>query len=173
MTLFSEVHAILPKDGPPLLPAGGLAHGGHLAAYLALGAAGAVYGTRFIVSPESLYTDVQRKALLAAKTGASVRSLAFDNARNTLDWPKGIDGRGLRNSPYPFVLPTSLRRRLIAIFPGLVNDFEKGVDPLVLQQILADGMKKSDPDRMVIWSGAGIGLINSSKPAKVSIGGSP
>ena len=100
MTLVSEILSVFPKAGPPVLAAGGMAHGGHLASLLALGASGAVFGTRFLLSPESLYSDVERKALIEAKTSSSVRSMAFDEARSTLGWPRGVDGRGLRNGKY-------------------------------------------------------------------------
>lgn len=73
-------------------------NGGHLASVLTLGASGAVFGTRFLLSLESQYTDVQRQALIGASSSDSVRSQAFDYARDTLGWPHGIDGRGLHNS---------------------------------------------------------------------------
>ena len=98
MTLFPLVASLVPEsNGPPLLAAGGVATGSQVAALLALGASGVVLGTRFLLSPESLYTDAQRRALLDAESTQSVRTMAFDYARNTLGWPKGIDGRGLRN----------------------------------------------------------------------------
>ena len=98
LTLFPLVSSLWPPaGGPPLLAAGGLANGAHVAALLALGASGAVLGTRFLLSPESLYTPVQRRALLAADSTQSVRTMAFDYARNTLGWPAGIDGRALKN----------------------------------------------------------------------------
>lgn len=97
LTLVSSILSALPEDGPPVLAAGGLANGGHVASLITLGASGVVFGTRFLLSPESLYSDVQRKALLAASSTSSVRTMAFDHARGTLGWPHGIDGRGLRN----------------------------------------------------------------------------
>jgi len=100
MTLVSEILSVFPKDGPAVIGAGGMAHGGHLASLLALGASGAAFGTRFVLSPESLYSDVARKALSEAKTSSSVRSMGFDYARDTLGWPPGVDGRGLRNGKY-------------------------------------------------------------------------
>jgi nitronate monooxygenase len=46
---------------------------------LALGAVGAVYGTRFLVSDESLYSTEQKKALVDAKGSCTtIRSTAFD-----------------------------------------------------------------------------------------------
>ena len=80
-----------------MVAAGGLATGAQIAALLALGASGAVLGTRFLLCPESLYTDSQRQALIEAQSSESVRTMAFDYARNNLSWPKGVDGRGLRN----------------------------------------------------------------------------
>lgn len=97
LTLVPEILAVAPVGGPPILGAGGLANGAHIASLLTLGASGVVLGTRFLLSPESLYTDKQRQALIAANSDASVRTMAFDHARNTLEWPRGIDGRGLRN----------------------------------------------------------------------------
>lgn len=80
-----------------IVGAGGLATGAQVAELLALGAAGAVLGTRFLMTPESLYNDAQRQALAAADSTASVRTMAFDQVRGTLGWPSGVDGRGLRN----------------------------------------------------------------------------
>ncbi|KAG5653329.1 hypothetical protein H0H81_001069 [Sphagnurus paluster] len=130
LTLVSEILANLSEEGPPILGAGGLVNGGHIAALLSLGA-----------------SDSQRLALTSAGTGSSVRTMAFDHARNTLGWPRGIDGRGLRNST--------------------VVDFENGVDIADLRRKYADGVKVDDPDRIVIWAGAGVGLMNKIQPAKV------
>lgn len=96
LTLVPEVLSVIPPAGVLLL-AGGLSSGAHVASLLALGASGVVLGTRFLLSPESLYTDAQREALLRAKNNSTVRTMAFDHARGSLDWPEGIDGRALRN----------------------------------------------------------------------------
>lgn len=82
---------------PPLVGAGGLAIGSQIAALLTLGASGAALGTRFLLCPESFYTDRQRQALIEAQSSESVRTMAFDYARDTLSWPKDVDGRGLHN----------------------------------------------------------------------------
>lgn len=146
LTLLSEILSAVPADGPPILGAGGLVNGGHVASLLALGASGAVLGTRFLLSPESLYSDSQRQTLIAARTASSVRTIAFDQARNTLGWPSGIDGRGLRNST--------------------VVDFENGVDISELRRNYAEGAKVDDPDRIVVWAGTGVGLMNKVQPAR-------
>jgi len=31
-----------------------------------------------------------------------------------------------------------------------------------------EGVHKGDPDRMVVWAGTGVGLMNTIQPAKVS-----
>ncbi|KAJ7918685.1 Nitronate monooxygenase-domain-containing protein [Mycena leptocephala] len=67
----------MPADSPPVLAAGGLANGGHVAAALTLGADGVVLGTRFLLAHESLYSDIQRKALVSANSEMSVRSMVL------------------------------------------------------------------------------------------------
>ncbi|KAG6891617.1 hypothetical protein C0992_002656 [Termitomyces sp. T32_za158] len=148
LTLLSEILSAIPKDGPPILGAGGIVNGSQLASLLVLGASGAVLGTRFLLSPESLYLESQRQALISAPEGSSVRTMAFDYARNTLGWPEGIDGRGLRNST--------------------VDEFEKGANVEDLQRNYAEGMKTGDIDRIVTWAGASVGLLSRIQPAKVS-----
>lgn len=86
-----------PNDGPVIIGAGGIVTGKHIAELLALGAAGAVLGTRFLMTPESLYSDAHKQALAAAKSTDSIRTMAFDQARGSLGWPSNVDGRGLRN----------------------------------------------------------------------------
>ncbi len=133
--------------GIPLLAAGGLATGSHVASVLALGASGAVLGTRFLLTPESLYTDAQRQALLDATDSSTVRTMAFDVARGTLGWPEGVDGRALRNST--------------------VVDHENGRDERELKELFAKAQTEGDRERMLVWAGTGVGSMNSIKPAKV------
>ncbi|ESK96404.1 2-nitropropane dioxygenase [Moniliophthora roreri MCA 2997] len=132
-------------NGPPVLAAGGLATGSHIASMLTLGASGVVMGTRFLLSPESLYSDEQRRALIEAGPTSTVRSMAFDNARGTLEWPEGVDGRGLLNDT--------------------VRDFNAGLQLEELQRLLKQGTTARDPARMVVWAGTGVGLMKSIKPA--------
>lgn len=139
-TLVSSILAALPKDGPPLLAAGGLVTGSQVASLLVLGAAGAVLGTRFLMTPESLYSDAQKKVLVAAKSDMTVRTLAFDRARGTLGWPEGVDGRGLYNHT--------------------VKDVDDGVDIAIVKEKFEQGVRDGDPSRMLVWSGMGIGLID-------------
>jgi len=89
--------AISSENSPPIVAAGGVATGAQVASLLTLGASGVALGTRFLLSPECLYSDIQRRALISADSSSSVRTMAFDHVRDTLGWPKGVDGRALRN----------------------------------------------------------------------------
>ncbi|KIP05489.1 hypothetical protein PHLGIDRAFT_149997 [Phlebiopsis gigantea 11061_1 CR5-6] len=146
---FSLVSSILPllsPGDPLLLAAGGLANGAQAAALLALGVAGAVFGTRFLLTPESTYTAAQKAALLAAGASATVRTEAFDHARGTLGWPDGVDGRGLRNA--------------------LVADYEAGLDAAALRARFAAHASSGDPDYAVVWAGTGVGEMHEIKGAQ-------
>jgi nitronate monooxygenase len=50
-----------------------------------------------------------------------------------------------------------------------VEDFEKGIDVEVLRSRYHEGAKSDDPDRIVVWAGAGVGMMDKIQPAKVSI----
>ena len=159
-TLVSEILAALPgpQDGaspaPPFLAAGGMAAGSQVAAYPSLGAAGAVLGTRFLLTPESAYKPAQRAALLAARgPGATVRTMALDFARGTLGWPPHIDGRGLRNR--------------------IVDDVGSGVDHATVQTQCKAATEAGDASYMVVWAGQGVSLMNEIKPVKVGVVGLP
>ena len=160
------ISAISSENTPPIVAAGGVATGAQIASLLTLGASGVALGTRFLLSPESLYSDIQRHALISADSSLSVRTLAFDHVRDTLGWPKGIDGRALRNGIFISV-PSNLD--LIDNIPPIatVDDYEKGEDLALLKQKYAEGVKGGDTDRILVWAGSGVGLMNQVKPAWV------
>ena len=145
-SLVSSILDALPRP-LPVLAAGGLSNGRQIAAFLTLGASGAVLGTRFLLTPESLYSPAQKAALLAASATDTVRTLAFDEARDTLGWPRGVDGRGLNNA--------------------LVRDREAhGVDVATLRARFAQHAGH-DADYAVVWAGTGVGSMREIKGAKV------
>jgi NAD(P)H-dependent flavin oxidoreductase YrpB (nitropropane dioxygenase family) len=78
--------------GVPVLAAGGIADGRGLAAVLALGAGGAMLGTRFLLTHESDTHGVYRAALSEATVTDTVYSTVFDGG-----WPDAPH-RALRNS---------------------------------------------------------------------------
>jgi len=144
--LPQTLSAFPPSEAPPVLAAGGLSSGSHLAAFLTLGAAGAVVGTRFLVAEECQYSDVQKRAIIAAKSGSAVRSYAFDQLRDTTGWPAGVDGRGL-------AIPA-------------VAAIESGADVAQIKEEVAEGTKRGDPSSIITWAGTGVGPLNRLQPAK-------
>ncbi|KAJ3522349.1 hypothetical protein NM688_g8887 [Phlebia brevispora] len=133
--LVSSILSALPPNAPPVLAAGGIINGAQIAGFLALGAAGAVLGTRFLLTPESAYTGPQKAALLISDSTSTVRSHAFAHARGTFGWPGNIDARGIRNK--------------------LVEDIENDEELSVVQERLADATKHGMSDYMVIYAGTG------------------
>jgi nitronate monooxygenase len=81
----------------PVLAAGGIADGRGLAAALMLGAAGALVGTRFYASEESLAHERAKARIVAARDNATTRTRVFDAVRR-LPWPQAYTGRALRNA---------------------------------------------------------------------------
>lgn len=133
----------------PILAAGGLAGGKDVAAMVKLGASGAVLGTRFVLTPEAMYSEAKKNALLAAGDSSTVRSMAFDHAANTLGWPEGIDGRGLNNE--------------------LVRAYDQGGVEVVKTEFEV-GLSNQDIERAVVWAGTGVASMNTILNAEVSIG---
>jgi len=72
--------------------------------------------------------------------------MAFDEARNTLEWPQGVDGRGLRNAT--------------------VADYEAGLgDTTGRQDTYARAEKQGDAERLIVWAGTGVGNMDKISPA--------
>jgi len=148
LNLVPQILSALPPTGaPPVLAAGGLSSGAHLAAFLTLGAAGAVVGTRFLVAEESQYTDVQKRAIIAAKSGSAVRSYAFDELRGSTGWPAGVDGRALA-------------------IPAIAAVEKGGADVARIKEEVAEGARKGDPGAVIAWAGTGVGPLDRLQPAK-------
>jgi nitronate monooxygenase len=80
----------------PVLAAGGIADGRGLAAALCLGAAGALLGTRFEASAETLLDAESVKAILDGRGDDTERNRVFDIARGA-PWPSRYLARTLRN----------------------------------------------------------------------------
>jgi nitronate monooxygenase len=78
----------------PVIAAGGIADGRGIAAALALGAAGAWLGTRFLATPEADAAEDYKHRLIGAKETDTVYTELFD-----LDWPRAPH-RAIRNSTY-------------------------------------------------------------------------
>jgi len=87
---------------PILLAAGGVADGRGVAAALALGAKGAVMGTRYLASTEAALPPGHQNEVIRATDGGqtTVRSRVYDTLRGTVGWPAQYGGRGVVNASY-------------------------------------------------------------------------
>ena len=131
----------------PVLAAGGLADGRGLVAALALGAQGAVFGTRFIASDESQAADGYRKALVHARDDSTVRTRSYTGKpartirnQRTDEWEAKAD----EIQPFPIQAGISAQE-------GVMDYMGRGT--------------QFDPDRMFLPAGQGVGLIHQIKPA--------
>ena len=107
----------------PVLAAGGIADGRGVAAALSLGAAGAVVGTRFLATAESLTDPAAKKAVIKAGGEQTERSSVLDIARGSR-WPREYTGRTLA---HPFLERWRDREDELAASPEARSDYEDGV----------------------------------------------
>jgi nitronate monooxygenase len=150
-TLVPEVVDFVADRSPDTLvvAAGGVGDGRGLAAALALGADGAVVGTRFWATPEALVSPRAQQRALAAGGDDTVRTRVYDLVRR-LDWPAEYNARALGNA----FLNTwhgneaALSKRL----PEAVAEYEKAV-------------AAEDFDTAAILVGEGVGRIGDVRPA--------
>jgi nitronate monooxygenase/enoyl-[acyl-carrier protein] reductase II len=139
------VDAVAPK---PVLAAGGIADGRGLAAALALGAQGALLGTRFLATPESPLPQPFKDAIVASDGHDTILSEIPDIAQGQV-WP-GAMARALRNR---FIerwagREWALRERQAEAKAGIVAARQAG-----------------DVDNGVLLMGQDAGLIRSIVPA--------
>ena len=99
MTLVPELADLIAARAPETLlcAAGGIADGRGLAAALALGADGALVGSRLWASEEALVHPNMLAAAVAAGGDDTIRSRVMDIARH-LDWPERYTARVLKNA---------------------------------------------------------------------------
>jgi nitronate monooxygenase len=83
----------------PVLAAGGISDGRGLAGVLAMGAAGALVGTRFFASIEASAPDAFKQTLVRATAEQTARSAVFDIVRDYA-WPSPYTGRTIMNTFY-------------------------------------------------------------------------
>ncbi|BFZ63418.1 hypothetical protein YB2330_004540 [Saitoella coloradoensis] len=128
----------------PVYAAGGLVDGRGLASVMALGAAGGVFGTRFVATDEALPPRELKEVLVRASDGgqSTIRTRVFDDMRGTTGWPMTFDGRALRNK-------TTV----------------DGVTEAENKIFYKEALEKKDYERLVVWAGTGVGLVKEIKPA--------
>ena len=131
----------------PVLAAGGMADGRGLVAALALGAQGAIFGTRFIASPEAQAAPGYRDAIVGATEADTVRTRCYTGKpartiRNqyTDEWERKTD----EIQPFPMQAMVSMQNRVMD-YMGLTSHF--------------------DAQRTFLPAGQSAGLVREIKPA--------
>jgi nitronate monooxygenase len=149
------VPAVVDLAAPiPVLAAGGIADGRGLAAALALGAAGALIGTRFQATAESLADPAIKKAIVAGHGEDTERSIVLDIARGSR-WPARYPGRTLS---HPFLDQWRDRAAELAGDPAA-------------RQAYQDGVARGDFTPLPVWAGECVDLITDLPPAADVVAG--
>lgn len=142
MTFLPQVVDACPNI--PVVAAGGIADGRGLAAAFALGAEGAMMGTRFYASQEAEGHPEAKRRIVAAESGDTVRSTVFDLSRQ-IRWPEGYTGRLLRNKHSDRWL-------------GRENELEEQIGDVAKQY--ASARERGDFDMAGVIAGESAGLIH-------------
>ena len=131
----------------PVIAAGGISDGRGLVAALALGAEGAIIGTRFIATPEAQAAPGYRDALVRSTEADTMRTRAYTGktaraikTEYALEWEKKPD----QIQPFPFQAMVSVQNRVMD-YPGLTESF--------------------DVNKTFMPAGQGVGMIHDIKPA--------
>ena len=145
----------------PVVAAGGIADGRGLAAALALGAAGAWIGTRFLASEEAAIHPRYRELLLKATENDTV----FTEELFDIRWPKAPH-RVLRNKTVDAWeaagRPPSGKRP----GEGEVIASSRASGPIVRYQSYTPGADaEGDIDALSLWAGQSVGLVSKLLPA--------
>ncbi len=137
----------------PVLAAGGIADGRGLAAALALGAAGALIGTRFQATVETLADSAVSAAIIMGSGEDTERSTVLDIARG-VPWPARYPARALR---HPFVERWRGRAEQLAADDDAKRAYRQGVE-------------SGELPREPIWASDAIDLITDLRPAADLVG---
>jgi nitronate monooxygenase len=150
-TLVPEVVDMVAERSPDtlVLAAGGVADGRGLAAALALGADGALVGTRLWATPEALVSPRAHKRAIQSVGDDTFRTRVYDAVRQ-LDWPAEYNERAIGNSFLDVWHGNDAQ--LSASLPEAIETFEKAV-------------AAEDFDAAAILVGEAIGLIREVRPA--------
>jgi nitronate monooxygenase len=137
----------------PVLAAGGIADGRGVAAALALGAAGALIGTRFLATAEALLGPEAKKAIIEGHGEDTERNSVLDIARGSR-WPLEYTARTLG---HPFIDQWRDREADLAADPDARRAYQEGV---------ARGDLPPEP----VWASQAIDLIHDLPSAADLVG---
>jgi NAD(P)H-dependent flavin oxidoreductase YrpB (nitropropane dioxygenase family) len=147
-------------DPVPVVAAGGIADGRGLAAVLALGAAGAWVGTRFLAASECSIHDEYRQRLLDAAEGDTYYTGLFDGG-----WPEAPH-RVLRNSTVD--VWEEAGRPAPGERPGEGDDIAARADGSPIKRYASAtpqaGMT-GEIEALPNWAGQSVGLVTRVQPA--------
>jgi len=145
----------------PVVAAGGIADGRGLAAVLALGAAGAWIGTRFLASQEAAVHPRYRERLLSATEDDTV----FLEQLFDVGWRKAPH-RVLRNKTVETWEAAGRPPSGTRPGEGEVIAKSPSVGEIVRYQSYTPGTDvEGDIDALSLWSGQSVGLVSEIKPA--------
>ncbi|HEY1861343.1 MAG TPA: nitronate monooxygenase [Gemmataceae bacterium] len=145
----------------PVVAAGGIADGRGLAAALALGAAGAWIGTRFLASHEAVIHPRYRDLLLQASENDTVYveelfDITFPEAPHRVLRSKTVDVWETAGRP-----PSGKRPG-----EGEVIATSRSSGPIVRYQCYTPGLDtEGDVDAMSLWAGQSVGLVSKLRSA--------
>lgn len=173
--------AVLPEvlsaaAGAPVLAAGGIADAGDVRAVLAAGAAGAVAGTRFLLTAESRAHPAYQQRLLAAQR--TIRTLLFG-----VGWPlphrvvpnAATDRWCRRDELGPPVIRflnragAPLRRLLPLQAAGTAAGLQRAAVPLYTPALPIAGMDPGMVDSTALYAGETIHRIHDIVPAAEAV----
>lgn len=137
----------------PVLAAGGIADGRGVAAALALGAVGALIGTRFQATHEALTDPTALNAILAGRGQDTERNRVLDIARGS-SWPSRYTARTLG---HPFLDQWRGREAELAADHRAQHDYR-------------DAVTRGDIPPLPVWAGEGVDLINDLPSATDLVG---
>lgn len=137
----------------PVLAAGGIADGRGVAAALALGAAGALLGTRFQATTEALVAPATAKAIVEGRGEDTERNRVLDIARGSR-WPARYTARTLG---HPFLDGWRGREGELAA-------------ALHVQRAYQDAVARGEIPALPQWASEGIDLINDLPSAADLVG---
>ncbi|MEU7895787.1 nitronate monooxygenase [Nonomuraea sp. NPDC049152] len=132
----------------PVLAAGGIADGRGVAAALALGAAGALIGTRFQATAEALVDPSIAAAIVEGRGQDTERSRVLDIARGSR-WPSKYPARTLG---HPYLDQWRGREAELAADPDARQAYQEGV-------------ARGDLPPLPVWAGEAVDLITDLPPA--------
>jgi enoyl-[acyl-carrier protein] reductase II len=129
----------------PVIAAGGIVDGRGVVAALALGAQGAVIGTRFIATPEATAARQYREALVRAEQDETIRTRTYS----------GKPMRALKN---PYILEHESD-------PSKMRPFPEQLMISGQRDVIAYWNPEADPARTCFPAGQGVGSFREIRPA--------